>query len=194
MVANADKGWIAVPGIRDRADRTLEEQMAGLEQAVAECKGKTIIDLGCAEGLIGREFARAGAVDVLGIELLESHLMVARKACKDQMPPMRFECAHMDNWIASHEPPDLFDIVLCLGIAHKVREPRTVMRFSCRSARDLVCFRAPAKNWDGWFAAKHSGRKCHVPTVMAEHGFAFEKKAEGQRGEAVEYWRRKSPP
>lgn len=190
---NEEKGWISVPGIRSHADRTLEEQMQGLESAVAECKGKTVLDLGCAEGMIGREFARAGAIDVLGIEILESHLHIARKACEKEMPPMRFECAHMDDWIDAHPKPEQFDIVLSLGIAHKVKDPNTVLRFSCQSAKDLLCFRAPGHAWDGWFAAKHSGARVHFPTVMEKCGFKLEKHVPGARGEGVEYWRRQRP-
>jgi 2-polyprenyl-3-methyl-5-hydroxy-6-metoxy-1,4-benzoquinol methylase len=68
------KGWLSVPGIREHADRTLAEQMLGLDKAVAECKGKRVLDLGCAEGLIGLEFAKAGAVNVVGIESLQTTL------------------------------------------------------------------------------------------------------------------------
>jgi len=184
------KGWIAVPGIREQADRTLSEQMAGLEHALSLTSGKTVLDLGCAEGLIGREFALAGAVSVLGIEVLETHLEVARKACAD-CKQMRFICANLEDYMQRHEPPAQFDIVLCLGIAHKLRNPESVMRFSCRSARDLVCFRAPASAWDGWFRAKHGGERCHVPTIMAKQGFTLERHVAGKRGEGVEYWRRK---
>ncbi len=189
------KGWISVPGIREHADRTLAEQMLGLDVAVAEAKGKTVLDLGCAEGLIGREFALAGATDVLGIESLESHLEVARRACAD-CPQMRFQQAYLQEWIPAHDPPEQFDIVLALGIIHKIPDPGWALRFACRSARKLVLFRAPAKAWNGWVTAKHQtlGEKrgtCHVPTVFGEEGFGFERKINGARGEGVEYWRRK---
>lgn len=184
------KGWFRVPGVRPKGDRSIEEQMLGLGPALDECKGKTVLDLGCAEGALGREFVKAGAVDVLGIEALESHLDVALQYCKDFMPPMRFVCAKLEKYMPAHEPPEQFDIVLNLGVAHKVRDPNTVMRWACRSARDLVCFRGCAAYWDGWFEAKRGGVRCHVPTVMGEQGFAFEKKIAGARGEAVEYWRR----
>lgn len=188
------KGWISVPGIREEADRTLAEQMLGID--VSEAKGKTVLDLGCAEGLIGREFALAGASSVLGVESLESHLEVARRACADA-PQMRFERAYLQDWIPAHDPPEVFDIVLCLGIAHKVADPSTVLRFACRSSRDLVLFRAPAHAWNGNITAKHGNRgtpriTVHVPTVMGEEGFALERHISGARGEGVEYWRRRA--
>lgn len=189
------KGWIAVPGIREHADRTLEEQMLGLDLALAEADGKTVLDLGCAEGLIGREFAKAGAVDVLGIESLEDHLAVARLACADA-PQVRFERAYLQDWIPAHEPPEVFDIVLALGIIHKIADPAEPLRFACKSCRDLLLFRAPASAWNGNVTAKHSliggaRHTIHVPTVMADEGFVLERHIPGARGEGVEYWRRK---
>lgn len=189
------KGWMSVPGIREDADRTFEEQMLGVREALPEAAGKSVLDLGCAEGLIGREFARAGAVRVLGIESLEGHLDVARRACAD-LPQMEFEQAYLQDWIAAHEPPMVFDIVLALGIIHKLYDPAVPLRWAARSCGDLLLFRAPANAWDGWVTAKHKAKdspargRCHVPTVMTEEGFRFERKIPGARGEAVEYWRR----
>jgi 2-polyprenyl-3-methyl-5-hydroxy-6-metoxy-1,4-benzoquinol methylase len=189
------KGWIAVPGIREVADRTLDEQMRGLREAFPEAKGKTVLDLGCAEGLIGREFALAGASRVVGIESLEEHLTVARIACADA-PQMEFVQAYLQDWIAAHDPPEQFDVVLALGIIHKIGDPGWALRFACRSCRELLLFRAPAHAWNGWVTAKHQtmGKhraKCHVPSVMEEEGFYFSLKIDGARGEAAEYWRRR---
>lgn len=190
MVDLVNKGWLKVPGIRPMGDRTLEEQMLGLDPALAEAKGKTVLDLGCAEGLIGREFARAGATRVLGIELLKSHLEVARKACKG-FREMEFVCAHLGAYIAQVGAEiEQFDIVLALGIIHKLDDPAIPLVFAARSARSLVCFRAPAHAYDGVVKAKHSGKVCNVPEIMTREGFVDEKLIKGVRGEAVQYWRR----
>lgn len=205
MVDLVNKGWLKVPGIRPMGDRTLEEQMLGLDPALAEASGKTVLDLGCAEGLIGREFAKAGATRVLGIELLKSHLEVARKACKS-FKQMEFVCAHLGYYIAAScdqneagsdgydfkvgVPRETFDIVLALGIIHKLDDPAVPLVFAARSARSLVCFRAPAHASDGVVTAKHSKKTCNVPDIMEREGFVEEKLIPGVRGEAVQYWRR----
>lgn len=185
------KGWLRVPGIRPDGDRTLEEQMMGLAPALEECRGKTILDLGCAEGLIGREFARAGASSVLGIELLESHLEVARKACAGY-PQMRFICSNLLTYIErlSGQKPQQFDIVLALGIIHKLPDPGVPLRFAAQSARELLIFRAPAKATDGITRSKFTKTPCNVPVVMREEGFVEEALIPGVRGEAAQYWRR----
>lgn len=190
------KGWLKVPGIRPDGDRSLDEQMMGVREALPEAKGKTVLDLGCAEGLIGREFALAGAAGVLGIESLADHLKVARAACAD-CPQMSFEQAYLQDWIPAHDPPMVFDIVLALGIIHKLYDPAVPLRWAARACGDLLLFRAPANAWDGWVTAKHKAPgaqtrvRCHVPTVMAEEGFVLERKIDGVRGEGVEHWRRK---
>ena len=184
------KGWLKVPGIRPDGDRTLEEQMLGILPALLECAGKSVLDLGCAEGLIGAEFAKAGASRVVGIELLETHLQVARLACKD-IKNISFICANLAEWIAHHEEPEQFDIVLALGIIHKLRDPAVPLEFAARSAKSLVLFRAPAHETDGRIYSKHGGTECNVPQVMKRCGFVEEKKIAGVRGEAVQYWRRK---
>ena len=187
------KGWFRVPGIRPDGDRTLAEQMMGLEPALAEVKGKTVLDLGCAEGMISREFALAGAVDVHGIELLQTHLDVARKVVKG-VPRVRLTCAHLAEYIKANPAPGQYDIVLVLGIIHKLVDPAEPLAWAARAARDLLLFRAPAKATDGIVRSKHSQKPVNVPAVMAEHGFIEEKLIPGVRGEAVQYWRRVAWP
>jgi len=189
------KGWISLPGIREHADRTLAEQMLGLNDALAEAEGRTVLDLGAAECAISKEFAKAGATRVFAIESLHEHLEVARRYCADT-PQVEMQQGYLQDWIPAHDPPEVFDIVLCLGIAHKIHDPSIVLRFACRSARDLVLFRAPAHAWNGNVTAKHgrtgvTRQTVHVPTVMADEGFALERHIPGARGEGVEYWRRK---
>lgn len=187
------KGWFRVPGIRPDGDRTIDEQMLGLAPALAEAKGKTVLDLGCAEGCISAEFARAGA-RVVGIELLRTHLEVARKVCAGL--DVTFHCAHLGDWIKEH-PPERFDIVLALGIIHKLEDPCLPLRWAAQSAGDLLCFRGPGrvalKLWDGIIAAKHGKGRCNVPQTLTAEGFVMEQSIDGVRNEAVQYWRRLPP-
>jgi len=171
--------------------------MLGLERGLAEARGKTVLDLGCAEAVITAEFIRAGAVRAVGIELLESHLVIARQVCEGM--PVEFICAHLKDYAAEHPEPEQFDIVLALGIVHKLEDPEKFLRWAVLCARDLFLFRAPAQRLRGpkgtyVIRSKHTRAEVNVPNVMREMGFADEGTIDGVRGEAVEYWRRVRQP
>jgi 2-polyprenyl-3-methyl-5-hydroxy-6-metoxy-1,4-benzoquinol methylase len=192
-----NKGWLKAPGIRPDGDRTLEEQMLCLDAALDEVHAAslagarpTVLDLGCAEGLIGREFARAGAADVLGIEILETHLAVARLACADL--PMRFECDHLAHWAETHPKPEQFDVVLCLSVAHKLHRPSLLLRWAARSARSLLVYRGPSWQSGDELRSKFQvqGSACNVRSVLEESGLALEQELSNPRQERVQYWRR----
>lgn len=183
------RGWFEIPELNRPGDRTIREQLLGLEPALAETRGKSVLDLGTAEGCIAREFALAGASEVVGVDSLESHLEIARKLCKD-LPTVRFVRSHLQDYMPAHEPPEQFDVVLILGIIHKIEDPGWPLGFACRSARDLILFRGPARAGNGIVTSKHGKQSVHVPTVMYRYGFRLEKRIAGARNEGVEYWRR----
>lgn len=181
------EGWFVIPGVQ-KGVVTLDDQMIALWPAVVEAKGKTVLDLGCAEGLIGREFARAGAATVVGLDSIVAHLAVAIDQCRDL--PMRF--AHAD---LNDPQSELFaDIVLCLNVAHKLRFPAVGIRFAAKSSRDLVLLRsgrgADAK---GIIKSKHHhNNTCDSHAIMRDNGFRLQMVVDGpkDRQEPVEYWRR----
>lgn len=177
-------GWLVIPGVQT-GDRTLEEQMLGLAPALAEASGKTVLDLGCAEGLIGREFARAGAADVLGLETLDEHIQVARRQCKGFA--VRFKQRDLND----QKPPKVpsYDIVLALAILHKLNQPARGAEYCCRASKALIVIRLPVGS-DGVIFGKHTRVRCDLGQAMASHGFALERVEDGPRKELVQYWRR----
>ncbi len=182
-------GWLKIPDVQD-GDRTLEEQMAAVWPAVEEARGKTVLDLGCCEGLIALEFAKAGAKSVLGIEFVSDHLVVARELCAGY--PMQFRQWNLCE--AQPESPMPHDVVLALGIIHKLEYPERGLRFAARSAKDLLLLRCGLKMSDGIIKAKHfKANTANVRLVMGEEGFVLEKTLMGPfpHRESVEYWRRK---
>jgi len=180
------KGWFVIPGVQD-GDRTVEEQMIAVRPALAEAAGKSVLDLGCAEGLIGREFARAGAAEVFGLDSVGGHLQVATQQCIGL--PMKFRQADFQV-VAAGEPERQFDIVLALGVVHKMEHPADGVNFAAKSARLLVLFRAKGGTTDGIVRSKFGHDFCDAHQLMRQHGFWLEKIVDGTRGEAVEYWRR----
>jgi len=188
---NVDKGWFSIPGIREHADRTIEEQLGALKRALAEAGGKTVLDLGCAEGAISLEFAKAGATRVLGLEVVEPHLVVARKYCEG-WPQIEFVCAHLGEWAVAHPEPERFDIVLALGVIHKLTYMEPALRWAAKSCDDLFCFRSGAMGEGDYMVRnKRKTDQLNLPEVMRSCGFKDEGRVmHGEKREIVHYWRR----
>lgn len=183
-------GWIKIPGVQD-GDRTLEEQIEALKPAIAGCAGKTILDLGCAEALIAREFILAGAKSAVCIEKYAEHLAVAVQQCAGL--PMEF--MNIDLNEDARQLVLRADIVLCLGIAHKLLDPGDAIRLAAESARELVLIRSGLRgDANGIITAKHRGAVCDSHSIMRDRGFALDAVIIGPspHAESVEYWRRKA--
>lgn len=186
------KGWFIIPGVQD-GDRTVEEQVEALKPAIAESSGKTVLDIGCAEGLAGREFALAGARCVFGIDSVDGHIEIARQMCAGL--PMEFAVAKLgkDPMPVSPFGNEQFDIVLALGVSHKLRHPEIGINIAAQSSAGLVLLRRGLRQTGGVISSKHYPENtCDTYALMREHGFEMEKVVDGPppHCEAVEYWRR----
>jgi hypothetical protein len=109
---------------------------------------------------------------------------------------MEFKVTGLQQWALDHPVPTQYDIVLALGIIHKLEHPSIGMAWAADSASDLLCFRAPAHanrlpSGDYIIKAKHFDNTVNVPEMMRSKGFVDEGTIEGVRGESVQYWRRK---
>lgn len=157
--------------------RTLEEQMQGLEPALQFAFAKTVLDLGCAEGWIAREFQRAGAI-VHGVErnvelAIDPTLKVWRADLNVGLPVGLLE---------------RYDIVLLLAILHKLRNPEDRLRQYAGMAQERVVIRLPLGS-HGWIKSKFAHQeKCYCNQVMKESGFELEQILPGPRGELVQHW------
>lgn len=194
MGLDTSKGWFSVPGIREPADRTLAEQMIGLDEALDRARGKSVLDLGCAEGLISLEFAKAGATSVVGIERHEFHLAVARQVlARSGLKNVTFVERMLEDVIKADEDGQIVwhaDVVLALAIIHKLKDIASGLEFVARAAGELIVFR-----WPHWYVPdremlrpKGSLRETNIPSILKPRGFRKERRTVGPRGELVEYW------
>lgn len=184
-----NKGWFAIPGVQE-GDRTLAEQLLGLAPALAEARGKRVLDLGSAEGLIAIEFARAGA-SVTGIEFNPPLYGVALTERDKLADPLRsrleFICADLSDVAAG--APIACDVCLALAIVHKMPRPRAFLKWIAACTSSLVVVRLPTGS-KGRFITKHHGAGCDVNVEMPALGFRLERTEQGPRTELVQYWRR----
>jgi 2-polyprenyl-3-methyl-5-hydroxy-6-metoxy-1,4-benzoquinol methylase len=185
------EGWFEIPG-QQTGPRTLAEQMLGLDEALAEAKGSTVLDLGCAEGLIALEFLKAGAAHVEGFDVNRGAILAAMRQ-RDRLGPtdqarVRFLLRNV-NEVA---PTDVrqFDIVLALAILHKLSPVSTGVEYVARAARKLVVIRLPHGSTGELTSKWRGGGGCDLNEAMPQFGFRLDKMLPGPRGELVQYWRR----
>lgn len=170
--------------------RTLAEQMQGLADALKQAEGCSVLDLGCAEGYIGMEFAKAGASAVQGIEF-NPDLVEYGRAQMSRHPALPFELVQADlaDIIAAPARPQ-WDVVLALAILHKLKDPATGVRYCCETARELIIIRLPIGS-TGLLRCKYAPHaQCDLRDEMPRLGWRRVHKAPGPRGEWVHYYRR----
>jgi SAM-dependent methyltransferase len=187
------EGWFKLPG--RTGERTLKEQMRGLDRAVEQASGKTVLDLGCAEGLIAMQFVRAGAVRVRAIDCNEAVLRAGRQfleANEAEGFPARL-AMEQGNLNAMLVPgwEGTYDIVLALAILHKMKNPEQALRATAGACLDLLVLRLGG----GSRGEIRSKFWPHVEVdsweILPGLGFEFDGREQGPRNEQVHYWRRR---
>lgn len=156
------KGWFVTGG--RPGDRTLAQQLVGLD--VVNIKGKTLLDVGCAEGLISIEMANRGAAAVHGVEIVPEHVKVGNRLRGDL--PVTLEVGDANTWA----PKRAYDVVFMLALLQKVRDPSAVCARFAAAACETVVLRLPPK-YAPTIIDDRSGNKPHdIHAVMLACGFA----------------------
>lgn len=184
------KGWFAIPGVQD-GDRTIETQMRGLGPALSEARGKSLLDLGCAEGCIAFEFLKAGAAPIMALDYNEALLKTAALERRKLPKRHRFAIEFRLQDLATFKPGRQWDIVLALAIVHKLDDPAAAVRLVADSAKSLAVIRMPWHAKGTTVVGKHSGVECDVAKIMRAKRFRLEREEQGPPDELVHYWRRK---
>jgi len=177
------RGWFHTNG--RPGDRTLKQQMTGLDQLFAECKGKTVLDVGCAEGLISIELAKAGATAVHGIEVVAQHVDVGNKLRGDL--PVTFEVQDANTWTPKRD----YDIVIALALLQKLKDPSAACARLAACCLDLMVLRLPPDTAPTIIDDRSGRVPHHVHRVMELSGFDLISHGKiGPFGEWVGTWRR----
>lgn len=177
------KGWFSTPG--RPGDRTLDDQLKGLDWLFANCAGKTVLDIGCAEGLISIELARRGALAVHGIEIVPEHVAVANKLRGDL--PVTFEVGDANAW----RPRRAYDIVIALALLHKLKNPTAAAAAFAEAAREAVVLRLPPEHAPTIIDPRSNNEPHHIGDTMRRARFQLVlAKKIGHFGEWVGVWTR----
>lgn len=112
----------------------LAKRMIGLDALLDDCAGKTVLDLGGAEGLIAREFVQRGAVAVV----------------TDRNAPTEERVPFLTYWQCDlNDLPGLgtgYDIVLALAVAQKLKHPDRFLLWAASLGKTLAV-RLPAETF-----------------------------------------------
>ena len=180
------RGWFAIAGSQ-AGERTLEQQLRGPDILLPEAPGRSVLDLACAEALIGLEFLKAGAVLLHGVERVESRLVRARELTKGRSAA--FFAADLERF-ASAPPVGLlpaYDIVLVLSIAHKLKDPVAFIEAAAQRAGEAIAIRLP----EPVISDRRSRfQKVDVPALMGRLGFTPIALRRGHLDEWCGAWRR----
>lgn len=122
--------------------RTLEQQLTGLELMLERIPGKTVLDMGCAEGLIAFECHARGAARVHGVELRKSAIRYAKNRAI-HMRRIAFDIGNADAW----RPVKPYDVVLLLAILQKLNDPGRTFARMLVACRELCVLRLPQRAW-----------------------------------------------
>lgn len=177
-------------------ERTLAGQLRGLEILLERCNGRSVLDLGCAEGLIGIEFALRGASLVHGVELVRSRVDRAR-ACAEGVTVgerARFFDGDLDEdrWDGVPWMRPSYDIVLALAIAHKMSRPDRFIEQAVRRCGAWFAIGLPPSG--PIVHDRRSGFEMFDTRVLLRSsGFALVLETERDRGEWLGIWRRREP-
>jgi SAM-dependent methyltransferase len=128
-----------------------EDRLRGLEKLLHDVSDRSVLDLGCAEGITARACLDHGARAVHGFELEPSRVAAGRELNPE--PLAHLLPASLTPWDAFLEQPTLrtaYDVVLYLGVHHHLPtgERQRVLLGLLQRCRDQFAIRTPVRNWE----------------------------------------------
>jgi 2-polyprenyl-3-methyl-5-hydroxy-6-metoxy-1,4-benzoquinol methylase len=180
VIADVDRhGWFDIPGVQT-GERKLKERIRGLTPLLAVARGGSVLDLGCAEGMIGKWLMEAGgAVSLLGLDKHAPFLETAREVFAEDRRATFAACDfdQFEEWRALNPLQETYDVVLALNIIHKLARPAQFLGEISRLTRGMLAIALPADVIND----ARSGNMPVDPVSMLRGKFALVSRFEGAR-------------
>lgn len=130
-IAPTPHAWFTIPGIQ-AGKYTLKDRLFPLESVRQCAKDATVLDIGCAEGLLSKWLVDLwGAKTVHGLEKYEPYAETARRIMRNY--DARYHVLDLDffeTWL-EYCPGELlpsYDIVMALRVIQKLSQPAAFIR------------------------------------------------------------------
>lgn len=156
----------------------LSRQFAGLQ--TIDFAGKSVLEIGCAEGLVSLEIVKRGARLVHGIEYRERAVEVARSMAgvlglNDRMKFHRGDVRNMEAAFVGSELLAAYDIVLAMAVLQKVPDQQRAMAYLLGKCDATFVLRMPARKLHRYrfFRTAWSWGDVDPVDVAGRHGFAL---------------------
>jgi SAM-dependent methyltransferase len=160
-----------------------EQRHQGLRPLLADALNGSVLDLGCAEGLVAELFLDAGARHVLGIDIHEARIDHARRLFGDD-PRVAFAQGDIGDWNRFQERAALqpsYDIVLFMGVYGKL--PAATRHLA------LIGALARCERWLAFRAPRSLADEAHALALAS--GFSRELHSRGTGSGQLSLFRRR---
>lgn len=184
------KGWFAIPGVQF-GDRTIEQQLLGLDSLLAEVAGRSVLDFGCAEGLIAAALVAAGAKSVDGVDSVAASIEMADRLHPD--PRLHFyhcDLNAIDETALDEATPVMVDVSLALALLHKLQQPLLFARYLAKITRELIVIRLPASTPGFVQDARTKMVRFDVSGELGRCGYRLDRVTSGHDKEWIGFYRR----
>lgn len=102
------------------------EHVARYAFAASLCRGRRVLDVACGEGYGSAMMAAAGAAHVLGIDIAETAVMLARaRFGRDGVTFRVGDAAQLHRVLGGEDP---FDLIVSLGTLERLEDPRAFLQ------------------------------------------------------------------
>ena len=97
----------------------------------AHLNQKKVLDVGCGGGILTESMAQMGATEVLGIDLAQKSLKIAKlHALEQQVNNVDYRCVSVEDLAA--ETPATYDVVTCMEMMEHVPDPASIVAACAR--------------------------------------------------------------